>query len=100
MRNACLKAGLPEPEFEERQGFRVIFRKGIYTEEYLRQLGLRERQIKAVMYVKEKGRITNKEYRVVSGLSDEGARIDLKVLVEKGIIKQKGRGRSVYYILK
>jgi ATP-dependent DNA helicase RecG len=100
MRNACLKAGLPEPQFEERQGFRVIFRKDVYTEDYLRQLDLNERQIKAVMYVKEKGRITNKEYRVVSGLSDEGARIDLKVLVEKGIIMQKGRGRSIHYILK
>jgi len=100
MRNACLQAGLPEPQFEERQGFRVIFRKDIYTEEYLSQLGLNERQIRAVMYVKEKGKITNKEYRVVSGLSDEGARIDLKILVEKGIIMQKGRGRSVHYTLK
>ncbi len=63
MRNACVKAGLPEPQFEEYQGFRVIYRKDIYTEEYLRNLGLNERQIKAVMYVKEKGKITNKEYR-------------------------------------
>ncbi|MCD5401471.1 hypothetical protein LR013_02595 [candidate division NPL-UPA2 bacterium] len=55
MRNACAKAGLPEPQFEEYQGFRVIFNKDIYTQEYLRNLGLNERQIKAVMYVKEKG---------------------------------------------
>jgi len=30
----------------------------------------------------------------------DGARIDFKILVEKGIIMQKGRGRSAHYILK
>jgi ATP-dependent DNA helicase RecG len=49
------------PEFKEVSGgFSVVFRKDIYTEEYLRNLGFNERQIKAVMYVKEKGKITNK----------------------------------------
>ncbi len=41
-RNACLNAGVPEPQFEEHQGFRVTFRKDIFTEEYLRELGLNE----------------------------------------------------------
>jgi ATP-dependent DNA helicase RecG len=100
MRNACVKAGLPEPQFEEYQGFRVIYRKDIYTEEYLRNLGLNERQIKAVMYVKEKGKITNKEYRKFTGLSDEGARIDISMLVEKGILEPKGSGRTAHYVLK
>ena len=63
MREGCQTAGLQEPVFEEYQGFRVIFRKNIYTEEYLRSLGLNKRQIGAVRYVKEKGKITNKEYR-------------------------------------
>ena len=40
----------------------MYFRKNIYAEEYLRKLGLNERQIKAVMYVKEKGSVTNREY--------------------------------------
>jgi|Deesub1362B_J571_1020462.scaffolds.fasta_scaffold00997_4 ATP-dependent DNA helicase RecG len=100
MRKACLSASLPEPEFEERRGFWVIFRKDIYTEEYLRSLGLNERQIKAVMYVKEKGRITNREYRELSGLSDEGARLDLNELVAKGILQVRGKGRGVHYVLK
>jgi ATP-dependent DNA helicase RecG len=72
---------MPEPQFEERQGFRVIFRRDIYTEEYLGKLGLNEQQIKAVMYVKEKGRITNKEYRKVCGISQRTASRDLSVLV-------------------
>ncbi len=40
-----------------------MFMKDIYTEEYLRNLGLHERQIKAVVYAKKNGRITNKEYQ-------------------------------------
>ena len=62
-------------------------------------MGLNERQTKAVMYVKEKGRITNKEYRKLTGLSDEGARIDLSELSKKGLLHPKGKGRSVHYVL-
>jgi len=100
MRKACIKAGLPDPQFEEYQGFRVIFRKDIYTEEYLLKMGLNERQIKAVMYVKEKGKISNREYRGLTGLSDEGARIDLSALVDMGILEYRGSGRSAHYVLK
>jgi len=32
----------------------------------LRKLGLNERQIKAVVYVKQKGKITNKEYQQIN----------------------------------
>jgi hypothetical protein len=32
-------------------------------EEYLRALGLNERQTRTVMYVKERGKIRNREYR-------------------------------------
>ena len=51
--NECKKAGLPEPEFkEEFGGFSVCFYKDIYTEEKLRKMGLNDRQIKAIKYVK------------------------------------------------
>jgi len=46
MRRVCVEAGVPEPLFEEHQGFRVTFRKDIYTEEYLHSIGLNERQVK------------------------------------------------------
>jgi ATP-dependent DNA helicase RecG len=63
------QAGLPEPEYkEEMRGFSVYFYKDIYTEENLRKMGLNERQIKVIMFVKEKGKITNREYREVTGL--------------------------------
>ncbi len=94
--------GLPEPEFkEEMGGFSVYFRKDIYTEEYLRKMGLNERQIKAVMYVKEKGRITNKEYQELINTTKRTASRDLKDLTEKEILEQVGdTGKGTYYILK
>lgn len=101
MRRACIKAGLPEPLFEEYQGFRVIFRKDIYTEEYLRNLGLNERQIKAVMYVKEKGNITNKEYQQLAEVSRITASRELQNVVEKGIFQMLGKvGKGTKYVLK
>ena len=100
MRKACTKAGLPEPKFEEYQGFRVIFRKDIYTEEYLNKLGLNERQIKAVMYVKEKGNITNKHYQDLTRVSKPMATIDLRGLVNLKIFEKKGvTGKGTEYVL-
>lgn len=101
MRKACIKAGLPEPQFEEYQGFRVIFRKDIYTEEYLKKMGLNERQIKAVMFVKEKGKITNKDYQELCEVRKRQATDDLKELEDKGILERVGiTGKGTYYILK
>ena len=100
----CKESGLPEPDFiNYEQGigaFSVIFYKDIYTEENLRKMGLNERQIKAVMYIKQKGRITNKEYREINKVSDEGARIDLNQLVDRGILILRGKGRNAHYVLK
>jgi ATP-dependent DNA helicase RecG len=47
-----------------------------------------------------RGEDSNKDYRKLSGLSDEGARKDLNELIEKNIVESKGKGRSIHYILK
>jgi ATP-dependent DNA helicase RecG len=58
----CLNEKLPEPEFEDKKrAFVVRIRKDIYSEGNLRNKGLSERQIRAVIYAKEKGKITNKD---------------------------------------
>jgi len=73
----------------------------IYTEEYLRGLGLNERQIKAVMHVKEKRRITNKEYQQLCNVRKRQATDDLKELEGKGIFERVGKtGKGTYYVLK
>jgi ATP-dependent DNA helicase RecG len=78
----------------------LIFRKNILTEEYLRNPGLNERQIKALMYVKEKGEITNKEYQGLNAVSNKTAYLELSDIVEKGVLILEGRGRQVKYLLK
>jgi len=101
----CKEQNLPEPEFVERKGgpgeFTVVFHKDIFNEEELRKRGLNERQIKAVMYVKEKGKITNKEYQEISKISERTATRDLFDLVSKKIFVQVGStGKGANYILK
>lgn len=98
----CNQHGILSPEFKEAfGGFSVVFRKEIYTEEYLRNLGLNERQIKAVMYVKEKGKITNKEYQQLAEVSRITASRELQNIVEKGIFQMMGKvGKGTKYVLK
>jgi ATP-dependent DNA helicase RecG len=97
----CKEYGLPEPEYkEEFGGFSVYFYKDIYTEENLRKMGLNERQIKSVIYVKEKGKITNKEYQELNKTTKKTASRDLSDLVEKGILEQIGEtGKGTHYTL-
>ncbi len=99
---ALEKAGLPRPEFKEAfAGFQVVYYRDLLTEERLGELGLNERQVRAVLYVKERGSITNREYREMFGVSKETAKRDLKGLVDAGIFEKTGKtGRSVRYIIK
>jgi len=99
MIQTCLKQGLPEPKFEEYQGFRVIFRKP-FSKDELAKLGLNERQLKAVEYVERKGSITNKEYQKLDNTIKRTATRDLADLVQKGIFRSIGKGkRELKYIL-
>jgi len=99
--NECKKAKLPEPEFrEEFGGFSVCFYKDIYTEEKLRKMGLNERQIRAVIYVKEKGKITNRDYQKEFLVSRQTSTRDLTKLVETKLFKLQGTGkRDICYVL-
>jgi ATP-dependent DNA helicase RecG len=52
------------------------------------------------MFVKEKGKITNKEYQELCSISKPMATIDLRGLVEKGVFEKAGiTGRGTEYIL-
>ena len=53
------------------------------------------------MYVKEKGRITNKEYQELVNTTKKTASRDLVDLVEKDVFDQVGiTGKGTYYLLK
>ncbi len=63
-------------------------------------MGLNDRQIKAVMYVKEKGKITNKAYQELNFVSNKTAYLELSDIIKKNVFAVEGRGRTVAYNLK
>ena len=72
----------------------------IYDEKYLQSLDLTERQVKAILYVKEKGKITNSDYQTLTDVSRETATRDLKELMDKQLIKSSGqKGAGAFYTL-
>ena len=101
MNEQCAAAGLPQPlYYYESSGVWVVFRKDLFNEEDLQAKGLNPRQIKAVMYVKEKGKITNKEYQEINQVSKRTANTDLADLVDKyGLLENFGVGAGSHYKL-
>lgn len=96
----CRKAGLLEPEFEQKMGFFVIkIKRAVVSNEVLEKLGLNERQIESVKYIQKYGRITRAEYEKLSRVSARTASRELEELCKKGVIEKKGKGPAVYYIL-
>jgi ATP-dependent DNA helicase RecG len=55
--------------------------------------------MKIVERIIAKGTITNREMREIFGLSDEGVRKEISKLIELRVVKRKGKGRSLHYIL-
>jgi len=62
---------------------------------------MNERQAKALTYIREHGRITNREYREICPVvSPETLRLDLADLVERNLLLKIGAKKGTYYILK
>jgi len=100
--STCKEAELPEPELAERDGgFLVTLFKDNLTEEQLVKRGLNARQVKSVLYVKEHGKITNKEYQSINETSDRTASREIAELVNTNILEQAGSfGAGSFYKLK
>ncbi len=101
MFDACKEAALPEPIIEETlEGVMITFLKDIYTEEYLQTQNLNNRQIAAVLFVKEKAAIKNSEYQQINNVGRTVATEELRDLITKNILKKIGTtGRSTKFIL-
>lgn len=102
MRNLCIEAKIPLPQLScKGNDFWTVFRKDIYNKEDLSKLGLSDRQIKAVLYVKEHGRITNKEYQAIDKTSERTASRELSELIKANLLEQGGSfGAGSFYKLK
>jgi predicted HTH transcriptional regulator len=95
----CREAGLPEPEFRQDGGqfVQTIWRDWL-TDAVVSALALNDRQIEAVRHVKTHGRITNVEYRTLTGLTSKTAARDLDDLVTKGVFLRVGERRGTHYV--
>jgi ATP-dependent DNA helicase RecG len=99
--DTCQQAGLPEPEMKEEDGgFMITLFKDNLTDDQLLKLGLNGRQLKAVRFVKEKGKITNKDYQEINETSDRTALRDLENLTELGVLVKEGEKKGTFYKLK
>jgi len=98
---------LDEPLFQNLSGgFEVIiYGPGKKFEEEIERekfhiLDINDRQKKAIVYVKEKGSITKREYMKMNKVSDKTAYLELKDLLLKDIFNRVGIGRSTRYVVK
>ena len=100
--NECIQFGIPQPKFYyDMSGFWVEFRKDNFNIDYFESLGLNQRQIEALKYLKERGKITNSEYQSINDCSRNTASNDLTELVNKDLLESSGqKGAGAYYILK
>ncbi|NIA31200.1 MAG: winged helix-turn-helix transcriptional regulator, partial [Actinobacteria bacterium] len=88
----CVRAGLPEPDFEEKfGGFAITFKRDILTEEYLSSIGFNKRQIAALKIIKSKPGITNKEYSEMFNINDRTALRYLQEMCSKNILERVGK---------
>jgi len=98
--NSCREAELPEPEIQPFDGgVLVTIYKDFLNETQLKKIGLNDRQIKAVAFVKENGRITNNEYQNLNDVSERTALRDLDELTSKSILKKQGEKKGTFYEL-
>lgn len=98
---ACKEANLPDPELKERDGgFVVSLYKNVITAASLKKKGLNERQIKAILYVSENGKISNAEYQTLFDVSKATATRDLVELSERfNLLEKIGiTGSGTFYI--
>jgi len=63
-------------------------------------MGLSKRQLQLIAYIREYGKITNRAYRELTGLSDEAAHKEIAGFLNLGIFEEVGAGHGTAYVLK
>jgi ATP-dependent DNA helicase RecG len=104
------EAHLPRPAWRElRAGFLLTLKgpSGVPLGELpadpqaLARLGLNERQVRALLYLGEKGRLSGRELQeLCPEVSSDTLRRDLADLVSRGLLLKVGERRATYFILK
>lgn len=102
MINGMRAQGLTDPEFMWTEYFfRVILRNKKAKAHTIEKTGdLKERQQRALEYLKKNKTIKTKQYAQMNKISEGMAQIDLRELMAFGYIKKIGKYRGAYYVLK
>ena len=102
MIETMVQAGHPPPRFEAKPySFAVILRNVRERPEQKWPDTMNERQIRALRFVEERGRVTNRDYRqLYPEISAETVRLDLADMVNKGLLLRIGDKKGTFYILK
>jgi hypothetical protein len=97
----CRSQQLSEPDFQvQGHTFRAVFtprEAGVGEKE---DAGRTERQNRALVYIRQHGRITRAEYEEISGLPVHTAKGELAGMVKTGLIIRRGGGRNHWYELR
>jgi predicted HTH transcriptional regulator len=111
--------GLPDPQFKEASEFVVTFladpisRESLVHKEHqltfdwdalsmatsTSTIEQKQRIRLAMEHVQRHGSITNREYREITGAKDTTVLRDLEILLDRGVLKAIGKGRSRKYTL-
>jgi len=94
------RAGLAPPRFDDRQTSFWVTLYNRATSFDPASLGLNERQLRALDYLRKRGRISNREYQALNEVAERTALYDLQELVKKDLLLPMSSGRGRYYILK
>ncbi|MGQ9492994.1 MAG: ATP-binding protein [Anaerolineae bacterium] len=97
-----LQAGHPKPQFDASPfTFKVTLHNVRERPAHKWEKVLNERQIKALLFLQEHDRITNREYHdMCPDVTTETLRLDLADMVQTGILLRIGDKKGAYYILK
>ena len=102
MIDEMIQAGHPAPQFEANPfTFRVTLRNARERPVRKWAQSMNERQIRALHFLEEHNRITNREYHeLCPDVTPETLRLDLADMVDKDILLRVGDKKGTYYILK
>ena len=64
-----------------------------------KQIALTERQMRIIEFINQNGKITNRDVREIFKLSNRAALDEINKLIELQLLKPKGKGRALHYIL-
>ncbi len=101
-----VKAGHPQPAFRATPHSFTVVLENVRERDPLPgipgwQNSMNERQLRAIQYIKENGRITSREYQdLCPDVTAETLRLDMVDLSDRGIVMKVGLKRGTYYILK